>query len=163
MSGCSDAPAPVAPTPAFTSEEQAFAAAAQTYRNYIDALNQVDLSDPATFEEVYRWTTGDANADARKTFAQMHADGWTMRGASIPTLLAEASLTNVSAPLLRIAVCLDVSEVVAVDESGNSVVSPDRRDVQSMLITFKRSTVSPTGLQIETITGREGAPDCSFD
>ncbi len=50
----------------FASEEEAFAAAEETYRAYVDALNQVDLSDPETFEAVYAWTTGDANADERK-------------------------------------------------------------------------------------------------
>ena len=60
--GCFAQPDPE-PTPLFSSEEEAFAAAEATYRAYVDALNQVDLSDPETFEEVYAWTTGDANAD----------------------------------------------------------------------------------------------------
>ncbi len=77
LSGCTGEPAPVVSTPSFATEDEAFAAAEQTYRNYVDALNQVDLSDPATFEPVYAWTTGDANARARETFSQMHADGWT--------------------------------------------------------------------------------------
>ena len=75
LSGCTSEPAPVVSTPSFATEDEAFAAAEQTYRNYVDALNQVDLSDPATFEPVYAWTTGDANAADRETVAQMHADG----------------------------------------------------------------------------------------
>ena len=53
-------------TPLFASEDEAFAAAEETYRQYVDALNQVDLSDPETFEDVYAWTTGEANAGARE-------------------------------------------------------------------------------------------------
>src|SRR6188768_3952981 len=79
--GCFAPPDPE-PTPLFSSEEEAFAAAEATYRAYVDALNQVDLSDPETFEEVYAWTTGEANAGARKSFSQMHADGWIVGGES---------------------------------------------------------------------------------
>ena len=56
--------------PAFATEEEAFAAAEETYREYVDALNQVDLSDPETFEAVYAWTTGDANAKERERSSQ---------------------------------------------------------------------------------------------
>ncbi|MET0860918.1 MAG: hypothetical protein ABW091_07810, partial [Microbacterium sp.] len=62
LSGCTPQPAPT-PTPTgFATEDEAFAAAEETYRAYVDALNQVDLSDPETFEPVYAWTTGEANA-----------------------------------------------------------------------------------------------------
>ena len=73
---CQPEPAPSPSGPVFANEEEAFAAAEETYRAYVDALNQVDLSDPETFEAVYAWTTGEANASERKTLSQMHADGW---------------------------------------------------------------------------------------
>ena len=60
---CQPEPAPSPSGPVFANEEEAFAAAEETYRAYVDALNQVDLSDPETFEAVYAWTTGDFNAD----------------------------------------------------------------------------------------------------
>ncbi len=68
LTGCGAAGEPRASTPAplFSSEAEAFAAAEATYRAYVDALNQVDLSDPETFEAVYAWTTGDANATDRE-------------------------------------------------------------------------------------------------
>ena len=57
LAGCTT-PEPTDPTPtptsAFASEEEAFAAAEATYRAYVDALNEVDLSDPETFEPVTR-------------------------------------------------------------------------------------------------------------
>jgi hypothetical protein len=160
LSGCATQPEPAVSTPAFASEAQAFAAAEQTYRNYVDALNQVDLSDPGTFEEVYRWTTGDANAGAKESFSQMHADGWQISGSSIVTLTDRATLPTKTGSQLELAVCLDVSSIVGVDGSGNSVVSPDRRDVQSMLVTLEPVSSSPTGFSIASIDGREGSPDC---
>ena len=63
--GCQPEPEPSPTGPVFATEEEAFAAAEETYRAYVDALNQVDLSDPETFEAVYAWTTGDANAGER--------------------------------------------------------------------------------------------------
>ncbi|MDN8549474.1 hypothetical protein PUW81_010175, partial [Microbacterium sp. NM3R9] len=65
--GCSD-PAPAAsPTaPAKTaaptetaSDEAVFREAEAAYRAYVDALNAVDLADPATFEPVFALTTGE--------------------------------------------------------------------------------------------------------
>ena len=68
--GCQPEPEPSPTGPVFANEEEAFAAAEETYRAYVDALNQVDLSDPETFEAVYAWTTGDANASERKTLTR---------------------------------------------------------------------------------------------
>ncbi len=68
--GCRPEPEPSPSGPAFATEAEAFAAAEETYRAYVDALNQVDLSDPETFEAVYAWTTGDANANERRTLTQ---------------------------------------------------------------------------------------------
>jgi hypothetical protein len=47
---CAPDPAPTPSPTGFASQEEAFAAAEATYRAYVDALNAVDLSDPATFE-----------------------------------------------------------------------------------------------------------------
>ena len=67
LAGCAPTPPGPSPEPSvvFMTDDEAFAAAEATYRAYVDALNQVDLSDPDTFEAVYAWTTGEANANAR--------------------------------------------------------------------------------------------------
>ncbi|WP_375384522.1 hypothetical protein [uncultured Microbacterium sp.] len=160
MSGCSGQPDPVASTPAFTSEEQAFAAAEQTYRNYVDALNQVDLSDPQTFEAVYSWTTGDANAAARKSFTQMSADHWTVSGKSVASTVAPILAGDEWMDSVALAVCLNVSDVDVVDESGQSKVSATRGAVQSMRVSLTSSHASPTRWLVSTIEGREGDPVC---
>ena len=110
--GCFAQPEPEE-TPPFASEEEAFAAAEETYRAYVDALNQVDLSDPETFEDVYAWTTGDANAGARESFSQMHADGWVVSGAIGSHTIEPESLSKADRNVVQLAVCLDVSGVVA--------------------------------------------------
>ena len=160
LSGCSGQPDPSDSTPAFATEQEAFAAAEQTYRNYVDALNQVDLSDPATFEEVYRWTTGDANAGARKTFTQMHADGWTVTGQSSASVVAPMPNNLNWSTKVLLAACLDVSLVHVVDSNGESQVSVERGSVQSMLISLASSPSSGTHWLVSDVEGRSGEPSC---
>lgn len=162
LSGCTPQPAPT-PTPTgFATEDEAFAAAEETYRAYVDALNQVDLSDPETFEPVYAWTTGEANAEARKSYTRMNADGWTISGESQVALIQPSKELSIEPLLVATAVCLDVSAIRGVDRDGASVVSPDRNDVQPMLITYDRAA-SSTGLLIASIEGREGDPLCASE
>ncbi len=159
LSGCTGEPAPVVSTPSFATEDEAFAAAEQTYRNYVDALNQVDLSDPATFEPMYSWTSGDLNAAIRESYSQMHADGWTQSGdASIDSI---AILEPGDNGALQLAICLRVADIEVVDRDGNSVVSPDRLPVQSIATLMTSSPSSPTGFKLSAIDGREGEPTCS--
>ncbi|MEO2132610.1 MAG: hypothetical protein ABGX78_15490 [Microbacterium sp.] len=147
LAGCGPSdPAPT-PTPTgFASEEEAFAAAEATYRAYVDALNQVDLSDPSTFEEVYRWTTDDANAEARESFSQMHADGWTVSG---QTGYDSLRLVDIESTPIMVEVCLDVTDVDVLDESGQSIVPATRLDRQAVSVDLTRADTS-TGLAIST-------------
>ena len=52
LAGCFGQPAakPSTPAPAFTSDAAAYAAAEKTYEGYVEAGNEIDLSDPRTFE-----------------------------------------------------------------------------------------------------------------
>jgi len=161
LTGCTtrEPPEPT-PTPAFSSEEEAFAAAEATYRAYVDALNQVDLSDPETFEPVYELTTGEANAEARETFSQMHADGWSVGGMSSPTAIQPRVVDGGSLDDVEVAVCLDVSGVTLVDSEGTSMVATDRPQVQSMLVTLEAGQESRTNMLISRFAGRDGEPTC---
>ncbi|MET0734435.1 MAG: hypothetical protein ABWY55_02130, partial [Microbacterium sp.] len=150
MTGCSAPPEPAEPTPVFTSEDEAFAAAEETYRAYVDALNQVDLSDPETFEDVYAWTTGELNATDRTGLSKYHAEGVHVAGASAVVTVEPADF-SATFDLVTLATCLDVSEVVVLDRDGNSLVDPDRVDVQSLSVTLVSSPRSPTSLLVGAI------------
>lgn len=160
MGGCSVTPEPEETAPAFATEEEAFAAAEQTYRAYIDALNQVDLSDPETFEPVFALTTGEANAGLRESLSQMHGDEWTVVGQSVATVI---SPSNYSDGRVELAVCLDVSDVVVTDGDGTSVVDADRVDVQSMLVGIIYNAEADHGPRVDSFEGREGEPSCSTE
>lgn len=160
LAGCTtpEPPEPT-PTPAFSSEEEAFAAAEATYRAYVDALNQVDLSDPETFEPVYELTTGEANAGARETFSQMNADGWTVDGPTVIDVL-EPGKSEPGYDSVELDVCLNVSQVTLIDSEGQSVVASDRRDVQSMRVTLEPRPADGSEFAISRIDGREDGPSC---
>lgn len=152
-----------APTPSpsptgFASEEEAFAAAEETYRAYVDALNQVDLSDPATFEPVFELTTGELNGVDRKNLSEYHAARTTVDGASLVRVVALEEWSPESGAT-TLAVCLDVSQITLQDEAGNSLVSPDRQEVQPLSVSAVPGE-SPTGFLLARIDARTGEPTC---
>lgn len=157
--GCAPDPGPTPSPTGFASEEQAFAAAEKTYRAYVDALNQVNLSDPQTFEAVYQWTTGELNASDRKGLSEYHASGSAVSGSSVIVSLAFISVSE-NFDTVQLASCLDVSSVDVRDAAGNSLVDGNRADVQSLEVTAEKSPTSRTGLVISTISGRDGGPAC---
>lgn len=148
------------PTGVFSSEEEAFAAAEETYRGYVEALNGVDLTEPSTFEPLIAWTTGSLNAETRKTFSEMHAKGWVVDGPTLAPVVEPRLVEGGDYSIIAVAVCQDVSGVTVVDSEGRSVVSADRPGMQSMLATLVEDPGSPTGYSIEAIKGRDGEPQC---
>jgi ABC-type oligopeptide transport system substrate-binding subunit len=141
LAACAPDPAPP-PTPTgFASEEEAFAAAEATYRAYVDALNQVNLADPATFEPVFSSLSGSALAASKKSLTELHADGYTLKGETRYTE-AERSEADREDGTVALDICLDVTDVDVSDASGQSVVSPDRLNVQPLRVTFVSSQTS---------------------
>ena len=150
VTGCSDPAGPPEPTPAFTSEAEAFAAAEATYRAYVDALNKVDLSDPETFEDVYAWTTGDANANERQTLSGMHADGWVVTGQTRIGSFEGQRFSPTGIDIVTARVCSDISEVQVLDKDGQSVVSEERPAVYALDVVFVEAPSTETGLAISS-------------
>ena len=137
-------PTPSTTVSGFASEEEAFRAAEATYRAYIDALNDVDLADPATFEPVYAWLIGDALAGSKESFSRMHAEKLSVSGdSSVPRVEPRVA----GREEVVVDACLDVSDVKLVNASGQSVVSQTREDQQPRRVTFSPGG-TPTGLTI---------------
>ncbi len=138
LAGCAPTATAPQPTPTFSSDAEAFAAAEATYREYVKALNAVDLTDPETFEGVYAWTTGYANAEERITLSQMHADGWTVRGSTLVDGFHRIATARGSdgVSTVTLLVCSDVSNVRVVDTSGKSVVGESRPEVYALEVRF---------------------------
>jgi hypothetical protein len=127
LAGCTT-PEPATPTPtaAFSSEEEAFAAAEETYRAYVDATNSRRV-DPSAQPSPFDFLTGDAlesDIDA-ETLQRQH--GLQIVG---PTFVVDVRGLDYASPTgsVRISVCIDVAQARVVDESGNDVTPDDRAD-----------------------------------
>ncbi|GAT75046.1 hypothetical protein MHM582_3555 [Microbacterium sp. HM58-2] len=121
------------PTAAFASEEEAFAAAEETYRGYIAAFNNVDLQDPRTFEPVFDFTTGDYQSTEREQLSEMNAEGY-IRGGAIEVVSFEGLETTSTTISAR--TCEDVSSTTFTDKSGVSLVPPDRANHVAQDVVF---------------------------
>ncbi len=135
LSACTPAPEPTpTPTAAFASEEEAFAAAEEVYREYIQASNVVDYSNPATFDTLDTFTTGAYQADEREGLSQMHAEGNSRVGDISIVWFAGQSVGSDSTVVAR--TCNDVSRTDVLDADGNSIVSDTRPDQYAIDLTF---------------------------
>jgi len=161
LAGCFGQPAakPSTPAPAFTSDAAAYAAAEKVYREYVDALNQVDLADPKTFEPVFALTTGEANAADRKGLSAYHADGVTIDGESVIKLLEPIDITTDRARV-DLAACVDVSKVSLTKSDGTSAVASDRVPTQTVAVSLLADRSTDFGYRVERVSGREGSPAC---
>lgn len=162
LAGCTP-PEPTEPTPtptsAFASEEEAFAAAEETYRAYVDALNQVDLSDPETFEPLYGWTVGELNASDRKQFSDWHAQGLTKSGHATVTAVA-GDRFDPSSGEVAIQACYDVTDVDILNAEGESLVSSERPDEQTLSIALTPAAGPRTHLAIVSISASPNESMC---
>lgn len=161
LAGCAGSPSvdAGAPTPMFASDEEAFAAAEETYRAYVDASNQVNLAVPATFDAALELTAGDLNAVDRKVLSSMHADGYVLSG---DTTVESITLSSVS-PLrdeVALHVCLNVSQVEVRDATGESTVDPARRPVQSLKVSFAPNPLDHKSLVAVLIEPSEISSTC---
>lgn len=139
LTGCASEPEPAASaTPAFASEAEAFAAAEEVYRAYNEALNNIDPSDPATFEPLYELSSGEFEEHDRKNFSVMHAEGHTISGDAVVTLFEGQTSTPLMKEVTAL-VCLDVSAVRIQDAAGESLVNPNRPNVYPLAIRFEQS------------------------
>ncbi|MCB8044373.1 hypothetical protein JM654_09380 [Microbacterium oxydans] len=69
LAGCTPSPAPTpTPTAVFASEEEAFAAAEETFTEYVLALNEIDTSDPTTFERLFELSSGECRESRSREF-----------------------------------------------------------------------------------------------
>ncbi len=136
LAACTPTPEPSpTPTALFSSDEEAFAAAEETYRAYTEALNDVDTSDPATFEPIYAFETGDFAERDKKNLSTMHAEGYSMKGDTI-VLSFDGTEANAARDEVVGIVCVDVSATDIVDRSGQSIVPKDRAEVFAATVKF---------------------------
>lgn len=136
LAACGPTPVPTpTPTAAFASEEEAFAAAEETYREFTRRLNEIDLADPRTFEPLFELSSGEFESADRKAYSSMHAEGFAINGTT-KILSFEGTAADLRRNVVEAAVCLDVSDVTVVDSAGASQVDPNRPNTYALDVIF---------------------------
>lgn len=145
--GCMPEPEPTPSPTGFASEEEAFAAAEETYRAYVDAVNarRTDAHsgvDPKSF-----LTGGALDADLRSD-ERFASKGIRIEGA---TSIRSFEMGSVTGDGIALTVCLDATQTRVLDEQNNDVTPPDRPETLPLDVLM---TGGRDGLLIsESITG----------
>lgn len=143
-------------TAAFATDEEAFAAAEETYRAYVDALNASDLGDAETFEPVYALLTGTALKAERESLSKYQAADLSRSGDST---FDQFTPLRVDDGTVTANLCIDVSAVQLTYADGSSALPPDRITRDGRKVTFIPGS-SSTGLVIASNHDPEGQFSC---
>lgn len=137
MLGCAPAPAPVTtPTPAFASEEEAFAAAEEVYRAYNDAGNARRAGEETA--DPQRYLTGLALEGDIDTQNLLSSNDLKAKGtAVVQSFVGDSFVLDDSVATIIGIVCLDASDVTLLDESGADVTPPERGDTVAQRVTLQ--------------------------
>lgn len=142
LAGCAPEPSPTpSPTAAFASEEEAFAAAEEVYRAYIEASNN-EQSD-ASANESNKYLTGDLLESEIEAARDLEARGIHIEGPTVILSFKGISADFASAvPTIRAHACLDISDARAIAADGTDVTSPGRSDIYGVNVTMSGTASS---------------------
>src|SRR5688572_13777832 len=111
--GCQPQPEPSPSGPVFATEEEAFAAAEETYRAYVDALN-ARRADPTAQPDPTTFLTGDALEAEIETENLKDQSGLAIIGDTVIAGVERADFSTASGNA-ELLVCLDSSATRVVD------------------------------------------------
>ncbi|MDR2322851.1 MAG: hypothetical protein LBE60_14540 [Microbacterium sp.] len=133
LAACAPRPAPEpTPTPLFASEAEAFKAAEQVFRDYIEAVN-AEESDPAS--DPQRFLVGLALEEDISSVRDLEAAGQRIVGTTVVSKFDARSYASKSTTVSSFA-CLDVSATRVMDVGGNDVTSKDRPAVVAIKVSM---------------------------
>ena len=167
LSGCASAPAPIpsgTPTeaaPLFASDEEALAAATEAYAAYLEVIDQVLAApeiDTTRFSEVL---TGEA-LESELESANMYIErGYRSIGiSSFDSLTIQSINSDPGSSSVSTYLCSDVSEVDVVDGEGASIVPATRADRFPLVVEFRPSDLTASGLLISSSESWAGTNFC---
>ncbi|WP_456285311.1 hypothetical protein M1D46_08745 [Microbacterium sp. JZ70] len=154
LAGCVPEPAPT-PTPTgFASEEEAFAAAEETYRAYIDALNARNAGDQEA--DPQEFLAGEALKSDEETQQLLEESGRSFAGEYLLISFTPAKYRSIEdAAEVQATACIDSSNVTVVDRDGNDVTPADDIPVYSLELAL---TTVNSGFKIAE--SEYGAAEC---
>lgn len=134
--GCSPTPEPEpTPTPAFASEEEAFAAAEETYRAYIDAGNaRIAGSSTADPRLILTGSALEADIDTANLLSEKNL---RLEGEAVLTsFIGTSAVLSASPEVVNATVCVEAAGTRLIDVDGSDVTPTDRPDASSLQVTF---------------------------
>jgi len=155
LTGCTPEPEPTpTPTAAFASEEEAFTAAEEVYREYTDAVNEERAGD--TNADPLSFLVGAALDGSLDTSNKLQAQGIHIVGDSdVLSFAGQVLEIHEREATIRAHICLDVSATSVIDSSGSDVTPGDRPGVIPLDVTFISSAsgllISGSDLAEETV------------
>ncbi|MEV4667703.1 hypothetical protein [Microbacterium sp. LWO12-1.2] len=135
--GCSPTPEPEpTPTPAFASEEEAFAAAEETYRAYNDALNAERAGTSPSIPS-HDFLAGEVLRAEVANETKLREDGIRIEGSTTVSAIQglDADLVSPVGEVLS-RVCLDITDARAIDTTGVDVTAEGRSDIYAVDVRF---------------------------
>jgi hypothetical protein len=130
LTGCAGSPEPHESTTTPMSDEEAFAAAEETYRAYVDAVNARRVDEHST-PPPQDFLIGEALEADLETSRQLEQQGLRILGET------EVTVTNFRriGSGVELLACLDVSETRVINEAGEDVTPTDRAGSQAVTVT----------------------------
>jgi hypothetical protein len=145
LSGCGGGdPLPTLPptpstTPVFASEEEALAAAEDAYAAYLEMSNLISSEGGVNPERIEPYAVRTLLESALSGFETLREKNWHTTGTTTihSSMLQYADLNAVEGESVVAAyICEDYAALDVVDESGTSVVSSERPDLQAFEVFF---------------------------
>jgi hypothetical protein len=138
LSGCSPTPEPEpTPTPAFASEEEAFAAAEETYGEYIEAVNARIAGESSPSPQDYLMGLAlETDIDSERYLEEQQLR--TSGSISMTSFSGTALKDNGRETTITAFVCLDATQIRVLDSHGTDITPAERGDVVAQLVEFIR-------------------------
>lgn len=125
------------PTPAYTpgvDPDADVAAAIAAYEAYVEASNNLVVSDRDTWDPVLDLLLDDYRASSLAIYEEMAANGESFQGEAV-ILSTEAN--GVQASILRLHVCTDFSQVLVLNRDGAVIAKPPGDGIRSMNVVLE--------------------------
>jgi hypothetical protein len=147
---------PTAVQPVFASDDEALAAAIETYERYLVVDAEIIADGGADADRVLAVVTDSYGLDLLAEYRRMRAAGERFTGAM---MLASSHLLDIDRDRTRltVAVCIDISALRLVDESGEEVAFQSE-DLVPLAVAFR--TANAARIRIDGSELWDGEPVC---
>lgn len=139
LAGCTPGPAPKStPAPLFTSEADAFKAAEQVYREYVDATNS--NNDGQASADPLEFLGGAALDDALAGVRKREAAGTSVKGhVELVSFRSRTATVDSAVATVDAIVCVDVSNTWLANAIGDNVTPSTRAPQATLSVGFSQS------------------------